>query len=355
MGIRMWRLLVLLLIATTAMAETDPRSAKIDALFTDFNRADVPGAVLMVIQNGKILKEQGYGLCDLGKKTPCAADTNFRLASLTKEFTAMAILMLAQDKKLSLDDPITKFFPEFPEYGRSITVSELLTHRSGLIDYEDVIPSGTIIPVSDQNVLSLLRKEEKTYFTPGSQFRYSNGGYALLSLIVEVVSGNTFASFLKQNIFAPLQMNGTIAYQAGLSKVSNRAYGYARENNRFVFSDQSLTSSVLGDGGIYSSVRDLFKWDQALYTDKLISKELLQRAFSAHSPTSDMDGSGYGFGWYVGKYHGDDLIWHYGSTCGFTNRIERIPQRKFTVIILTNRRDAEISDIGRKIADLYLQ
>jgi CubicO group peptidase (beta-lactamase class C family) len=337
------------------MADMDPRSAKIDALFKDFNRSDAPGAAVMVIQNGKILKEQGYGLADLENKPRCGIDTNFRLASVTKQFTAMAILMLSESGKLSLDHPITKFLPEFPDYGQSITITDLLTHRSGLIDYEDVIPPGTSIPLSDRNVLSLLCKERKTYFTAGSEFRYSNSGYALLSLIVEAVSGNTFAAFLKQKIFAPLQMNGTIAYEAGLSQISNRAYGYVKENDRFVPSDQSLTSSVLGDGGIYSSVRDLYRWDQALYTDKLISKTLLRRSFSAISPVSDMEGSGYGFGWYVGKYHGNDLIWHYGSTCGFTTRIERIPERKFTVIILTNRRDADVSEFGRKIADLYLQ
>src|SRR5207244_990148 len=141
MGIRMWRVFIFLCITASAMADTDPRSAKIDALFHDFNHPDVPGAVVMVIQDGKILKEQNYGLADLDKKTPCAADTNFRLASLTKQFTAMAILMLAQNGKLSLDDPLTKFFPEFPDIGQSITITHLLTHRSGLMDYEDVIPS----------------------------------------------------------------------------------------------------------------------------------------------------------------------------------------------------------------------
>jgi CubicO group peptidase (beta-lactamase class C family) len=261
--------------------------------------------------------------------------------------------MLLEKRKLSLEDPITKFLPEFPEYGKAITIAQLLSHRSGLIDYEDLIPEGTTIPVSDRNVLYLLCKQNKTYFTPGSQFRYSNGGYALLSLIVQAVSGNTFPEFLKQNIFLPLQMNDTLAYEAGTSVIPNRAFGYAKEHESFVPSDQSLTSSVLGDGGIYSSLQDLYKWDQALYTEKLISKNLMQRAFSAVSSTSDMKGSGYGFGWYVTKYHDTDLVWHYGSTCGFSTHIDRFLQHNFTVIILTNRRDAEISEISRKIADLY--
>jgi CubicO group peptidase (beta-lactamase class C family) len=346
--------LLILFLAANVMADTDTRTAKIDALFQEFDHPDTPGAAVLVIQNGKVLYEKGYGLADLNRKTPCTAETNFRLASLTKQFTAMSILMLLEKQKLSLEYPITKFFPEFPEYGKTITIAQLLSHRSGLMDYEDLMPEGTTIPLSDRNVLYLLCKQNKTYFTPGSQFRYSNGGYALLSLIVQTISGNTFAEFLKQNIFSALQMNDTLAYEPGTSAIANRAFGYAKEDESFVPSDQSLTSSILGDGGIYSSLHDLYKWDQALYTEKLISKNLLQRAFSAVSPTSDMTGSGYGFGWYVSKYHGTNLVWHYGSTCGFTTHIDRFLQQNFTVIILTNRREAEISDIPQKIADLYL-
>jgi CubicO group peptidase (beta-lactamase class C family) len=347
--------LLLLIFLLTSNAMADSRTTQVDSLFKVFDRPDTPGAAVLIIQNGKILYERGYGLADLERKIPCTTKTNFRLASLTKQFTAMSILMLSQKQKLSLEDPIAKFFPEFPDYGKAITIAHLLSHRSGLIDYEDLIPQGTTIPVSDRNVLSLLCKQNKTYFPPGAEFRYSNGGYALLSLIVQAVSGNTFAEFLKRNIFAPLQMNDTLAYEAGTSAISNRAFGYAQENEKFVFSDQSLTSSVLGDGGIYSSLHDLYQWDQALYTEKLVNQSLRQRAFSAVSPTSDMEGSGYGFGWYVSKYHGSDLVWHYGSTCGFTTHIDRFIPHHFTVIILTNRRDADISDISHKIADLYLR
>lgn len=335
------------------MSQTDDKSSKIDAMFEAFAQPDVPGASVMVIQDGKVLYAKAFGLSNLPEKTSCFTETNFRLASLTKEFTAMSILMLAEKNQLSLDDPIIKFFPEFPDYGKEITIRQILNHRSGLLDYEDYMPADLTIPLSDRNVLYILRQQNKTYFTPGSEFRYSNTGYAFLALIVEVVSGKTFAEFLKANIFDPLQMKNTLAYEAGLSKIPNRAFGYAKEGNTFVPSDQSLTSSVLGDGGVYSSVVDLYKWDQALYTEKLVSKKMLNQAFTPGSSTSDMEGSGYGFGWYIGKYHGTNNFWHYGSTCGFSTRIERFPDKHFTVIILTNRRDAEISEIARKIADLY--
>jgi CubicO group peptidase (beta-lactamase class C family) len=343
--------LLFVLFAANTMAED--MSAQIDPLFKEFNGSDTPGAVVMVIREGKVIYDKGYGLANVEQKIPCTTSTNFRLASVSKQFTAASILILAEQKKLSLDDPITKFFPEFPAYGTEITVRHLLSHRSGLIDYEDLIPDGTAIQVSDRNALNMVRQQNKTYFPPGSDFRYSNTGYALLSLIVESVSGNPYAEFLKRNIFSPLQMTNTIAYEAGISKVQNRAYGYALENNQFVPSDQSLTSAVLGDGGIYTSVNDLFKWDQALYTDKILSQKMLKEAYTVASPTTDIANSGYGFGWYITKHLDTSLFFHRGHTCGFTNLIERYPEKKFTVIILTNRRDAEILDFGKRIFDLY--
>jgi CubicO group peptidase (beta-lactamase class C family) len=332
----------------------DIMTSKIDALFADFNRPDAPGASVTVIQNGKVLLAKGYGLANVEEKIPCAPETNFRLASLTKQFTAMSILILAERKKLSLDESLVEFFPESPSYGRQITVRHLLSHTSGLIDYEDVIPAGTTIPVLDRDVLHLLLKQDKTYFPPGSKFRYSNSAYSLLSLIVEVRSGMPFTQFLKKNIFQPLKMNNSLAYEQGFSIVPNRAYGYSASGQSFTRTDQSLTSSVLGDGGIYSSVSDLFKWDQALYTTKLVSAKSLKLAFTSGLLPTDYPNSHYGFGWFIGNYRGLKEIWHYGGSRGFTTRIARFPEKKFTLVILANRNDAKISDLPHKITDLYL-
>ncbi len=285
--------------ARIAQASPDVMTQKLEALFHDYDRADCPGACVMVIQNGKILAAKGYGLADLETKTPCATNTNFRLASVTKQFTAMAVMILAERKKLSLDERLTDFFPEFPEYGKLISVRQLLSHTSGLDDYEDVIPKGTEIPVLDRDVLRLLMKQNKTYFPPGTKYRYSNSAYALLALMVEARSGSTFAQFLRKSIFQPLKMSNTLAYEQGISVVPNRAYGYSAKDGSFVRTDQSLTSSVLGDGGVYSSVSDLYKWDQALYTSKLVSPRMLQLAFTSHIET-DHSNTGYGFGWMIG-------------------------------------------------------
>ncbi|MFQ5771653.1 MAG: serine hydrolase domain-containing protein, partial [bacterium] len=257
------------------------RGARIDALFTEYNKDGVPGASVIVIHNGEIIFKKGYGLANLEQKIQVSTSTNFRLASVTKQFTAMCIMMLAEQGELGFDDNLTKFFPKFPEYGNKITVRHLLQHTSGLITYEDLIPDSATVPVKDRDVLEMMMQQDSTYFEPGSQYQYSNSGYAILAMIIEIVSGQTFATFLQKNIFEPLQMHNTVAYEKGSSTVPYRAFGYTESENGFEFSDQSITSAVLGDGGVYSSVEDLYQWDQALYTEKLVSYESLAQAFNS--------------------------------------------------------------------------
>jgi len=334
------------------------QAAKIDAIFAGFNHPDVPGASVMVIRDGGVAFAKSYGLANLETKTPCATNTNFRLASVSKQFTAMAVLILRERGKLSLDENLVAFFPEFPAFGKQITVRHLLTHTSGLLAYEDLIPDGTTIPVLDQDVLRILignavTNATTTYFPVGSQYRYSNSAYALLALIVEARSGQKFARFLRDNIFAPLGMSNTLAYEAGVSVVPNRSYGHALRTNGWQRTDQSLTSSVLGDGGIYSSGTDLFKWDQALYTTNLVSAKTLQEAFTPMIPT-DKPGRSYGFGWYLGEDRGVKMIWHSGESIGFRTRLVRIPERNFSVIILANRSDIKLEEPANRIVDLVL-
>ncbi len=340
-------------LAHSLFAAAGLSAAKVDALFQKFNAPDAPGASVLVIQNGSILLQRSYGLANVEDRIPCAAGTGFRLASVSKQFTAMAIMMLAESNKLSLDQSLVDCFPEFPEYGRAISLRHLLSHTSGIIDYEDIIPAGTTLPVLDRDVLRLLMKQSKTYFIPGSKFRYSNSGYALLALVVEARSGQTFAHFLRHHIFEPLKMTHSLAYEQGSSVIAERAYGYSAEGDGFKRTDQSLTSSVLGDGGIYSCTADLLQWDQALDTGKLVSAAMQERAFSSATATGE-PGIGYGFGWYVGNYCGLKKQWHTGSTKGFNSLIARFPEKKLTVIILANRSEAGLNEISNRLADLCL-
>jgi CubicO group peptidase (beta-lactamase class C family) len=315
---------------------------KSDGLFAEFNGVNGPGGCVLVAEKGaaKPLWMKGFGLENLTTKSPCTPATNFRLASLTKQFTAMSIMMLAERGGMKLEDRLTKFFPGLPAWGDSITVMHFLTHASGLFDYEDLIPPGTTEALKDRDVLEILRREERTYFPPGTSFRYNNTGYAFLALIVEVVSRKRFSAFLRDNIFEPLGMGNTVAYEAGVSDMAHRALGYTWKSGNFEETDQSVTSSVLGDGGIYSSVADLFLWDQALYGERLISASMLKQAFTDW-------GHGYGFGWFIDQ----EKVWHHGETCGFTTRIERHLTRGLTVIILCNGRDAELATFARSLAN----
>jgi CubicO group peptidase (beta-lactamase class C family) len=221
----------------------------------------------MVIKNGEIIFQKGYGLANIELKQPVIETTNFRLASVTKQFTAMSILLLIERGKLKYNTALKEIFPDFPEFGSKINIKHLLQHTSGLIDYEDLIHDSVTIQLKDKDVLELMMKTNSTYFEPGSQHKYSNSGYALLALTVEKISGKPFRDFLYDNIFKPLEMENTIAFENNINEVTNRAYGYTITENGIDLTDQSITSAVLGDGGIYSSLNDLYLWDQSLYTE----------------------------------------------------------------------------------------
>ena len=327
-----------------------------DDLLAGYRAPDSPGGAVMVIDRGRVVYTEAVGLADVEAGTPITLETNFRLASLTKQFTAMAIMILAERKAVSLDQPITDFFPDFAPVGRLITLKHLLTHTSGLVAYEDVMPETTSTPLLDADVLRLVRNIDSTYFTPGSAFRYSNTGYALLALVVERASHTTFARFLKDEIFDPLDMAGTVAYERAVSEVSHRAYGYSPDSTRqgkFQRTDQSMTSSVLGDGGIYSSLDDLRRWDEALRSGRLVSRETYREALTPHA-TVEEGVLWYGYGWYVEKFRGFPAHSHGGSTVGFRNHMLRIPERNLTVIALFNRADARPEEAARRLAEEYL-
>ncbi len=304
----------------------------------------VPGASVLVLHDGETVLRKSFGLAQVEDGSQATPETSYRLASVTKQFTAMAILLLEERKQLSLDAPLHRFLPEFPAHGGSITVRHLLTHTSGLVDYEDVIPAGTTIPLKDFDVLYLLLEQRGTDFPPGSRFRYSNSGYALLALIVEKVSGQTFARFLHDHLFLPAGMR-SVAYEKGLSPVRNRAYGYSREGDSWRRTDQSLTSAVLGDGGIYASIDDMAKWIAFLDANPLFA--------TATKPRTDTDKppARYGYGWYIGEKRGRGAIWHTGETLGFRNAVLRLPDEKITVVILTNRNEGEPIELALDVVE----
>jgi len=342
-------LLTAVFVAAAACSSSSPEAAaKVDTLLQPYKGA-VPGASVLVVRDGLPIIRRSVGLADLENPVAATPATNYRLASMTKQFTAAAILLLAEDGRLSLSDPVRKWLPTLPAAADHITIRHLLTHTSGLVDYEDVMAEGTTRQLHDADVLHLLESQDRTYFAPGTAYRYSNSGYSLLALIVGRASGSDFATFLRQRVFLPLHMQNTVAFEEGISTVANRAYGYSFENNRWTRTDQSLTSAVLGDGGIYSSIDDLAKWDAALYDNRLLRPESLRAAFTPATKTDD-PAVQYGFGW---RMTGESL-WHSGETMGFRNVIVRFPQHRLSVVVLTNRDDPEPYYLALAIAKIYL-
>jgi len=357
-------LLCLGLVSGWAWARERVSAGQIDAIFAGLQSEQAPGAAVLVIKDGHTVYERGYGVTDLRTLHKIDGRTNFRLASLTKQFTATAIMLLVHDGKLRYEDHLTDVFPDFPDYGKSITIRNLLNHTSGLLDYEDVMdkqygktPPEQIPQIKDASVLAILKQQKETKFAPGSKWDYSNSGYAVLAMVVERRSGKPFREFLRERIFTPLKMDTTIAYEKGKNEVSNRAYGHTKTGDAWRETDQSPTSAVLGDGGIYTSLDDLAKWDRALREHTLLSAQEMQPAWTpvnVQAVAPDGSPTGYGFGWFLDSYKGHKRMWHYGETVGFHTAIQRFPDDQLTVIILCNRTDVEPAQLALRVVDLYL-
>lgn len=326
----------------------------IDRLMREHYPDTAPGACVLVAVNGEVVLAKGYGVADLATSTPVTTKTRFRLASVTKQFTAMAVLLLAEEGKLSLDDRLTDRLSDFPEYGRAITIRHILNHTSGLKDYEDLIPPEQTEQVHDADVLEILKRAPGTDFPPGSQYHYSNSGYAILALIVERTSGMRFADFLKRRVFEPAGMAGAVAYEKGVSEVASRAFGAKEVDGRWVDADQGQTTAVLGDGGIYCSVEEYLKWDQALYGDRLIPQSRLAEAFTPGVLT-DGTRTKYGFGWRIEEVSGRRGVGHTGSTSGFDNSVRRVPDLRTLVVVFSNRRGDLTKELAPKIEGMLLE
>jgi CubicO group peptidase (beta-lactamase class C family) len=346
-------LILVALIPYFAMAQN---VSKIDEIFKDYSDKN-PGASVGIIQNGKFVFLKNYGLSNLEEATEVNEKTNFRLASVSKQFTAAALLQLIEQNKLSLTTTLSECFPELPAYAKTITIKNLLNHTSGILDYDDVIDeNGGTTQLSDADVLKACLRFNKTYFIPGTAYRYSNTAYVLLGLIIEKYSGKSYPGYLAENVFKPAKMKHSVAYVNGVYEISNRAYGYTKKDNKWIRKDQSSTSATLGDGGIYSNLNDLLKWDTALYNDQVLPQSIWQNAFS-YQKLNDGTPIDYGFGWHLKKdKSGEQVVYHTGSTTSFRNIIYRIPTKKFSIIILTNRnspKEIDILGIAEKVLEAW--
>lgn len=338
--------------ATRQMPAADARRL-VDSLLAEYAAPGAPGASVVVVRDGRVLLEKSYGLADVDAGVRATPRTDYRLASLTKEFTATAVMLLADAGKLSFDDPVTRWLPGLPASAQGVTIRHLLTHTSGIWAYEDFVPDSQTYQVKDRDVLQLIQRADSLYFPPGTAYRYSNTGYALLALVVEVASGMPFARFLRERVFLPAGMRNTVAYEQGVSAVPHRGYGHALEGGRWLRADQSNTSAVLGDGGVYSSVDDLVRWSRVLFGRRLVRPATQQLAWTS-ATLADGQPAGYGFGWFVDHDARGLRLWHNGETRGFTNGIVVYPEQRLMVVLLTNRLGGTPWETAQRIADLYL-
>lgn len=320
----------------TKAAPADPLAETLDTMLTKLYPADAPGAAVIAVREGKTVLRKGYGMADLELAVPVQPDMVFRIGSMTKQFTAVAVLMLVEEGKLAVTDPITKLLPDYPTGGKTITVEHLLTHTSGIKSYTDM-PDFLANIRKDYTVAQLIDhfKGEPMEFAPGERYQYDNSGYFLLGAIIEKASGMGYEAFLKKRIFDLVGMTQT-SLDNGSRIIPRRAHGYAREGEAWKNADWISMTQPYAAGALVSTVDDLAKWDAALYTGKLVRPETLQLAVTPHKLPNGKPIE-YGYGWQPGTWEGLTVIQHGGGINGFVSMGVRVPEKKAYVAVLSNR------------------
>jgi CubicO group peptidase (beta-lactamase class C family) len=340
-----------LFVALVALAPPDVPADTVDAFVTtQMTKQHIPGCSIAIVKNGEIALVRGYGLASEELQAPATADTVYEIGSMTKQFTAAAIMMLAEQGKLALSDPLSKFLKDIPETWKPITLRQLLNHTSGIKNYTEV---GSFLalarnPHTATEIVKLVR-DAPLEFTPGSRFSYSNTGYYLLGLVIEKASGQSYMSFLTERILTPLGMTATRDSDPA-AVIPHRSCGYSwlgSLNNRPLIQPSAAFSA----GELVSTVGDLAKWDAALCSNRILPQAQLKRMWTSGKTTAGQP-TGYGFGWAVGKINGHTLVEHGGGTAAFSTIISRFPDDKLTVIVLTNLADASTPAIAHGIASL---
>ncbi len=345
---------------TALQPAAETPSEKADALLSGLIHANDPGLAVLVAQDGKILFEKGYGLADLEHHLPVTPQTIFRIASVTKQFTAAAILKLQEEGKLSIEDKLSKYIPDFPR-GDEVTLRQLLTHTSGIHDClpgPDFLLSSVTNATTTEAMIKAIEKDPYD-FDPGAQWRYDNAGYLLLDYIVEKVSGQSYGDFLRDNFFQPLGMTNTGVYLPQLT-LPHEALGYRLGTDGFT---QTPNEEIWwgGAGSLYSTIEDLYRWSEGLFNGRVLDAASLMLAFTPVETKVNQDNhrdTGYGFGWFIRNYRGLPEISHGGGVDGFWSMLLRVPDEKFSVAILANaqpgRKIVDPNDLAHQLENIFL-
>jgi D-alanyl-D-alanine carboxypeptidase len=358
MMLRSTVLFLLLVLFVRGFAQFSPKAKEIDSLLERIYKKNAPGMSISITLNGKSIFKNSYGVADLKSKTDLDSKTNFNIGSLTKQFTAFAILQLAENKKLSLDDHLDKFFPGLnKDVAKTVTIRELLTHSSGIIDHYDLSDTKSMKHAHINDVLNAIQNTYSTYFVPGSHFRYSNTAYCLLSLIVGQASGMSFAQYLAKNIFIPLGMTQTVVWNEN-EKIKKEAHGYEFDTATKSFkrsgADENIFFSTEGDGGIYTSVDDYLKWFAALQSGKILFKEMISQARSPQFVIDSGKHLSYGYGWFIDESTAPRKVYHSGSNGGFRAYSFSLPEENFLIVIFSNRDDIDLEKLVKQIYTIII-
>ncbi len=349
-------LLILFLPAFAQNQNGNDLSARVDKVFEQFDKPGSPGCALAAIKDGQIVYKRGYGMADLDHDIPIKPDSVFHVASVSKQFTAMAILLLAKQGKLSLDDEVRKYIPELRDFGQKITIRHLLHHTSGLRDqWNLLIMSGWRLSedvVKDDDILDLVSRMKALNFKPGDQHLYSNTGYTLCAFIVKRASGQSLREFSEANIFKPLGMTRTFFRDDHAVVVKNQAYAYTpAPSNTFKLSVPNY--DTVGASSLLTTVEDLARWDQNFY-DKRVGGESVIEQMQMTGVLNDGEQINYALGVVVSKYKGLKVVEHSGGDAGYRSHLMRFPGQRFSVACLCNVGSAGPSQLARRVADLYL-
>jgi len=339
----------------TAATPAARPSEQVDRLFARMDTTISPGCAVAAMKDGKILYERGYGMADLDHNVPITPDTVFHVASMSKQFTAAAIVMLAQEGKLSLDDEVPKYVPELPDFGAPITIRELVYHTSGLRDQWNLLGLAgwrySLDLITDDDVLSIMSRQKDLNFPPGSKHLYCNTGYTLLAQVVKRVSGQSFREFTTSRIFQPLGMKDTHFRDDHAEIVKHMAYGYEPAKDTFRISITNF--DTVGATSLLTTVEDLARWDENFYHPRVGGPEMIRQMLEG-GKLSNGEQLDYAFGLVIGKYRGLPTVDHGGADAGYRSDMIRFPEQHFTAACLCNRADGNPSKLALQVAEIYL-
>lgn len=344
-----------LLCFTHSFPQNNQIEKKLDILLTkEFSRTQ-PGCVVLIAKHGQVLYEKAFGSANLELSVSMKSNMVFNVGSITKQFTAVAILQLAEENKLSLQDSLQKFIHNFPSKGSTITIENLLTHTSGIKSYEEIDHTSQNIERWDFTPEQLIDnfKNYPLNFEPGTQFSYSNSGYYLLGYIIEKISGKPYQKYIQDKIFNPLGLKCSY-FDDGKTIIPKRVNGYYRDDSAFKNAEYWSPTIEYAHGGLISNAEDILKWHNALYSYKILGKEILQKATTPYK-LKDGTLSEYGYGWFIRTASdGVKSIEHEGGVSGFLANEIYFPQQDIFIVILCNSQDVPIEDLSAKVSNIIL-